>query len=591
MRTLLIFTLILTAGLYLHADGVEPDGAGTETDPYQVATLDNLLWMSTTSEALSKHYIQTADIDAADTENWNDGYGMPPIGLMYGSGFIGCYDGQNHIISNLHVTNAAKCTGMFGVCRNNSISNIRLDDAVVSGVDNIGCLIGATENCRVLNCHTSGSSESIWYTTAGGIVGYARAGSIIESCSSTANVKADCYVGGIVGNGDEIEIIDCSYNGNLIVTDINENDTAWSAGGVIGYSAYCTVESCSASGTIEGSSPILTDIGGLCGSSLGSIFTQCNSSVNIDAVGGSHLNGIGGFIGSIYGNTQITECYASGALEMQADDESFGIGGFAGSNQDQSSIMQCYCVGDISGSENPGGFAGSNQGQAIISDCFCQADVYGSESPGGFIGRNMEDAIVQRCYAAGQVTGELNPGGFAAVNFSEIEACFWNQDLCDLDYSAAGQGITSDDMGTQTIFIDADWDFMEETENGAADIWGINPNENNGFPFLAWQGYVDNDDPVDVPSISATMLHSNYPNPFNPETTISFSVKQSDEATLTIYNLRGQKVKSFPLFHAGEHKVIWDGRNDFGKTVASGVYLSRLESKSSTLTRKMMLMK
>ena len=79
-------------------------------------------------------------------------------------------------------------------------------------------------------------------------------------------------------------------------------------------------------------------------------------------------------------------------------------------------------------------------------------------------------------------------------------------------------------------------------------------------------------------------------NPFNPETTISFSVRPNDQATLAIYNLKGQRVKSCGKFQTGEHKIIWDGTNDALKPVASGVYLCRLKSNTETMTRKLMLL-
>ncbi|MDA3814688.1 MAG: T9SS type A sorting domain-containing protein [Candidatus Cloacimonetes bacterium] len=74
-------------------------------------------------------------------------------------------------------------------------------------------------------------------------------------------------------------------------------------------------------------------------------------------------------------------------------------------------------------------------------------------------------------------------------------------------------------------------------------------------------------------------LFQNYPNPFNPETTISFSVTQTSPfVTLEIYNIKGQKIKSLVQneFAKGFHSVIWNGDNELGDSVSSGIYLYKL---------------
>ena len=70
---------------------------------------------------------------------------------------------------------------------------------------------------------------------------------------------------------------------------------------------------------------------------------------------------------------------------------------------------------------------------------------------------------------------------------------------------------------------------------------------------------------------------TSYPNPFNPSTTISFTLPESGHATLTVYNLAGQKVRTLadePM-GVGNHTVVWDGHYDTGVAVAAGIYLSR----------------
>lgn len=94
---------------------------------------------------------------------------------------------------------------------------------------------------------------------------------------------------------------------------------------------------------------------------------------------------------------------------------------------------------------------------------------------------------------------------------------------------------------------------------------------------------------TDIPD--KTMLHKAYPNPFNPTTTIKFSVKKNETANLQIYNLKGQIVKSYPVFYTGNHLAEWKGKDNEGNKVSSGVYLYKLKSKSSVKVRKMLLLK
>jgi len=89
-------------------------------------------------------------------------------------------------------------------------------------------------------------------------------------------------------------------------------------------------------------------------------------------------------------------------------------------------------------------------------------------------------------------------------------------------------------------------------------------------------------------------LISNYPNPFNPTTTISYSLADNiQNPQIEIYNPRGQKVKNFNLEETpGENSVVWDGRNENDKQVSSGVYFYRLVNEGKTVqSRKMLMLK
>lgn len=88
-------------------------------------------------------------------------------------------------------------------------------------------------------------------------------------------------------------------------------------------------------------------------------------------------------------------------------------------------------------------------------------------------------------------------------------------------------------------------------------------------------------------------LLQNYPNPFNAGTVIRFDMPSAGRASLSIYNVLGQTVRTFdmPNMEAGTHSIEWDGRNNNQQTVASGVYFYRLQANEYSSTKKMTLLK
>jgi hypothetical protein len=88
-------------------------------------------------------------------------------------------------------------------------------------------------------------------------------------------------------------------------------------------------------------------------------------------------------------------------------------------------------------------------------------------------------------------------------------------------------------------------------------------------------------------------LHENYPNPFNPTTQIRFDLAEMGNVTLAIYNMLGQKVKTFNMqsAQAGYHSLTWNATNDLGAPVSGGVYLYQLQTEGFIKTKKMVLLK
>ena len=96
-----------------------------------------------------------------------------------------------------------------------------------------------------------------------------------------------------------------------------------------------------------------------------------------------------------------------------------------------------------------------------------------------------------------------------------------------------------------------------------------------------------------LPSGRHVDLAQNFPNPFNPRTTIEFAVAEQSPVHLGVYDLTGNLIRKLvdDERSAGTHRVVWDGRNDWGANVPSGVYLYRVETDQAAEARRMVLVK
>ena len=92
---------------------------------------------------------------------------------------------------------------------------------------------------------------------------------------------------------------------------------------------------------------------------------------------------------------------------------------------------------------------------------------------------------------------------------------------------------------------------------------------------------------------SSFALHPNYPNPFNPSTTISYSIPENADVMLSVYDMRGRMIKSLVNKNqaAGRYLVEWNATDDYGSNVGAGVYIYQLRSGNKTFSQKMVLMK
>jgi hypothetical protein len=114
---------------------------------------------------------------------------------------------------------------------------------------------------------------------------------------------------------------------------------------------------------------------------------------------------------------------------------------------------------------------------------------------------------------------------------------------------------------------------------------------NSGDYAEAWFVSLREDSSIIPSAIKLTL--SNYPNPFNPDTTIFYNIPQDGKVSLEIYNIKGQLVKHIVsgFQPEGNYEVVWNGKDDAGKQVSSGIYYYRITAFGKILNRKMLLLK
>ncbi len=144
-----------------------------------------------------------------------------------------------------------------------------------------------------------------------------------------------------------------------------------------------------------------------------------------------------------------------------------------------------------------------------------------------------------------------------------------------------------------TVYVDIDWvNLANDTYQFA--IRSVYTNDVQSIP--AYSALIEKTlaSAEDIPQLE-TKLIANYPNPFNPETIISFSIAETPQfVTLEIFNIKGQKVNQFVSnqLSSGLHSITWNGSDQDNKSVSSGVYFYRLNVGGKTIgTKRMLLLK
>jgi len=591
---LLLCAIILCSGM-LFADGTQPGGSGTSEAPYQVSTLDHLLWISTNSASWDSYFSQTGNIDATATSGWNSGAGFIPIGN--GSDyFTGSYNGGNHTISNLTINRPSTShIGLFGVLASEAtISNLALVDVNITGLEYVGSLAGLQDNSDVENCSSSGSVTGS--SNTGGLIGSISAASDVEKSHCTCTVTGTNYTSGLVGTSYTASLIsECYYSG--VVTGVAF------VGGIVAFSSSSFVFRCYCTGTVDGQSVI----GGLVGTSSSTQFENCYSRSVVTRTSGAEIS-VGAFCGTGAEDT-FSYCYAAGSVSCGAETNK----GFIGHEASPCTYNDNFFDSQTTGQTTGIGATAKTTAEMTTLSTFINAD-WDFE---------LEDTNGWFDYWDMDLSGVYN-NGYPFLYWENGDDISLPVELSVFSAHCAGQVVV---LEWATESETDNLGFVLERADGASAAWQIiasykteaaltscgNSSSRNEYSFTdnttqAGTSYryrlSDVNSKGNITILSSlsirvtalpltTTLAKAYPNPFNPRTLIAYNLAVDSEVSLTVYDMLGRKVRELQSGHkpAGSYQALWNGADDNGMPLASGSYLVRLQTKDTNQVQKVMLIK
>ncbi len=464
-----------------------PD-AGTDTKPYQIATWQNLYWLSQNSDYWDDHFIQIANIDlgtASPTiQEWDEGKGWTPIGQQCplgegpgGAPFRGVYDGDGYSIIGLFSDRQGGLPDDPG-------------DEEPPGVcpDNSTALFGYVVDANIRNLHLEG--VEIYATEGAASLVTFAVNSTIENVSATGQVNGLFLVGGLVGVADGCDIINASSATDVLGVAF--------LGGIVGISFSSDFQNSSATGDVEsidfdggegGIQPLNASFNNFMDiiprlEQTNRVVSNAKKRENDEPIPIFPLGGflVGGFAG-LADTGSIERSSSSGDVQG-----GFGVGGFAGV-ADRIIITESFSTGDVLGTEEAaGGFAGFVF-SSEIHNSYHRGDVLGNDVVGGFIGGAEGTATITFSYSAGAVAGSTEVNGFVGLygndGFREDELLILNS-FWDVDTDGIPETSSGDDnegaMGRSTLEMQNIFTFQ-------GGDWSIqsNPDLPRDYPLLTWQ--------------------------------------------------------------------------------------------------------
>ncbi len=655
LSLVVMLIMLLAMSVSLLADGTQPPGSGTAADPYQVSTLDHLLWISTNSGSWGLYFEQTADIDASSTSTWNGGAGFLPIGNT--SRFTGSYNGQGHTIDSLFINRpTTDYIGLFGYITRSNIDSVGLTNVNITGDQYVGGLVGVkTIHSTVSNCYSTGSVSGDQYV--GGLVGNSYYRSAVKNCYSTGSVSGNSDVGGLMGYNYYISAIDNCYSTGSV------SGTGSYVGGLVGNNYYnSTVSNCYSTGSVSGTGYI----GGLIGdnnySTVSNSFWNTETSGQSSSAGGtgkttaemknvrtftdvawsSGLLFAWDFVGNPYDDTGTNDYWdidgttndgypylswqppASGYIYLQVEyrdgtpcnfptelDTAWAINHNAKADTVKWGDPEMTAYNDTI--QIAYEILGWGDGDSIditvratpSGDTIAQSNTYGNSISGGgnqywtsSDSGGLTLPVVLSSFTAQFVD---NKPTLNWTTESECNNLGWYIYRGETDEFNKAEQINKEIIpGAGTTSLSTEYEFADETGviNGKTYWYWL---ESISYDSHAEQyGPIKLTIPEDGGSNESPTvpekygLFQNYPNPFNPNTLIYFKLKEDSKVQVSIYNVRGELVNE--LYRGlvdGEtlNRLSWDGRDESGEEVSSGIYFYKLKYNGGEYSKKMLLLK
>ncbi|MFC1653102.1 hypothetical protein ACFL3F_05215, partial [Planctomycetota bacterium] len=263
----------------------------------------------------------------------------------------------------------------------------------------------------------------------------------------------------------DIDLSSFSYDAALIAPDVDPCDLAY--------------QGTSFTGIFDGNRHAILNLT-INGDSYLGLFGRTEYQTEIKNLGVVDVNivGFGHYIGTLVGFNRgsIATSYSTGVVSGDKR-----IGGLTGRNW--GSITMSYSNVTVNGNDNVGGLTANNYGSITAS--YSTGMVTANWNVGGLVGENYGN--ITASYSIGAVSGDQRMGGFIGRDGGDanITTSFWDIETSGQASSAGGKGLTTAQMQNASTYLDADWDFIDETENGTDDIWWINDGQD--YPRLWWE--------------------------------------------------------------------------------------------------------
>ena len=421
---LLVLSCALSPAFAQASAGCTPaGGSGSKADPYEIRTLCELQGISSRPAA---YYVLMDNIDASETEGWNNRAGFRPIASTATDGFSGSFvNPGSYVISSLAISRSLETyVGLFSrLAAGATIRGVILLGSLTTGRDSVGSLVGFSDGVTDNN---SATGSVFGQSNVGGLVGFSSSRSSIDNSYAAGSVSGVDRVGGLVGNSLGF-ISNSSATGSVF-------GTSNFIGGLVGTQGFSSsIRDSYATGSVSGGSLV----GGLVGFSSGDI---SGSYATGQVSGDDFVGGLTGYqdfgtgirdsyaTGSVSGNdhvggltgyqefgTSITDSYATGSVTGRADH----VGGLTGYQGRSSSIRDSYATGSVSGQSNVGGLVGFSSRRSSIDNSSATGLVSGTgDNIGGLVG--MSEGNISNSQAASAVTGRSSVGGLVGNSLGFI---------------------------------------------------------------------------------------------------------------------------------------------------------------------------